>query len=354
MVKTIKKNATPQVSSLGRFKSTRGVISTPKPEQSGYVCVQINRKDHRIHRLMAMAFGLAKREDQNTVDHKDGNPSNNRLDNLRWANQSEQTQHSYATNESRASNGPRRSKPVDGRRRGTEAWTRYTSSHDAAKKLELNRGSISGCCRGVIKQTGGYQFRFGEANEPAVLEGEEWRPTHGGAHVSSLGRFKSTRGVISTPKPEQSGYVCVQINRKDHRIHRLMAMAFGLAKREDQNTVDHKDGNPSNNRLDNLRWANQSEQTQHSYATNESRASNGPRRSKPVDGRRRGTEAWTRYTSSHDAAKKLELNRGSISGCCRGVIKQTGGYQFRFGEANEPAVLEGEEWMDVVVVEEDE
>ena len=31
------------------------------------------------------------------------------------------------------------------------------------------------CCNGKQKKTGNYEFRYGEANEVAVLKGEEWK-----------------------------------------------------------------------------------------------------------------------------------------------------------------------------------
>ena len=173
--KTTKTTTKPQVSSLGRFKSSRGVIFTPKPSKSGYVQVFCNGKSHLIHVLMAIAFGLEKRDDQDTVDHIDNSPSNNHLDNLRWASKSEQMKHSYATNKTRGSSAQRTSKPVEGRKLGAEAWVPYASGEEAARSLELKHGSISACCRGRIKQTGGYEFRWGEANEVAVLEGEVWK-----------------------------------------------------------------------------------------------------------------------------------------------------------------------------------
>ena len=52
------------------------------------------------------------------------------------------------------------------------------------------------------------------------------------------------------------------------------------------------------------------------------------------------------YALSMEAARELGLDQGTISGCCRGECKQTGGYEFRWGQANE-VVLEGEVWMDV-------
>ena len=54
------------------------------------------------------------------------------------------------------------------------------------------------------------------------------------------------------------------------------------------------------------------------------------------------------YASSMEAARSLGLHSGNISKCCSGRIKQTGGYEFQYGEANEVVVLEGEVWMDVV------
>ena len=166
--------------------------------------------------------------------------------------------------------------------------------------------------------------------------------------VSSLGRFKSSTGVVSTPKPMKSGYVMVEVNGKKHLIHRMMAVTFALHKRDDQTTVDHIDNNPSNNRLDNLRWASRSEQIQHSFATNETRGSSAQRTSKPVEGRKLETEAWVPYASSNEAARELGLDSGGVHACCSGRYNQTGGYEFRWGKANEVAVLEGEVWMDVV------
>ena len=76
--------------------------------------------------------------------------------------------------------------------------------------------------------------------------------------------------------------------------------------------------------------------------------SNAPKQSKPVEGRELGAEAWMPYASIMEAARELGLKSGSISACCNGKQKKTGSYEFRYGQANEVAVLEGEIWRDVI------
>ena len=248
-----------QVSSYGRYTNCRGVISTPKAQKSGYIHIQIQYKTYSLHRVMALAFDLPRKEGQNTVDHIDGNPSNPRLDNLRWASYKEQMEYSYSTNKDRESSGYRQSKPVEGRVVGTDTWIKYNNSYDVSRKLNIHPSNVRTCCNGKCKRVEKYEFRFAEANEPDVLDGEVWTK-YKNVNVSSYGRYKNCHGVISTPKPYKSGYVDIRIQKKTHSLHRVIALAFDLPKKEGQNTVDHIDGNPSNNRLDNLRWASHKEQ----------------------------------------------------------------------------------------------
>jgi hypothetical protein len=341
-----------RVSSYGRFESTLGVVSTPAPTRSGYVRVRIDKKHYQIHRLIAAAFALPREAGQDTVDHIDGDPRNNRLDNLRYASQAEQVRHSYATNATRKSSAPRQSKPVRGRKRGDGAdWVRYASASEAARVLGVDSGSVRACCAGKVSHAGGYEFEWAPPQEPQMLAGEEWRAVSGarGARVSSYGRFQSTRGVVTTPAPLRSGYVYVHIGNKGYLIHRLIAAAFALPCEPGQDTVDHIDGNPRNNRLDNLRYASQAEQVQHSYATNATRKSNAPRRSKPVRGRKRGAD-WVRYASAKEAARALGVYQGAVSNCCAKKISQTGGYEFEWAPPQEPQMLDGEVWRAVVCV----
>lgn len=93
---------------------------------------------------------------------------------------------------------------------------------------------------------------------------ETWRPVvgwEGRYEVSDRGRVRSTlRGVI-TPQIN-GGYLNVGLFRGTRRtwarVHRLMAQAF-LEPRPGEDIVRHLDGNPLNNRLDNLAWGTTSD-----------------------------------------------------------------------------------------------
>lgn len=73
-------------------------IMKQKIDKRGYKRVSLWKdgkcKDWLVHRLVAMAF-LEKSEGRDCVNHIDGNPSNNNLDNLEWCNYLENVEHAF-------------------------------------------------------------------------------------------------------------------------------------------------------------------------------------------------------------------------------------------------------------------
>jgi len=301
------------VSNLGRVKARSGVVTTPTPRQNGYASIQINDKRLYVHRLVLAAFDIApSSEAHKFVNHKDLNPSNNRLENLEWCTQAENMHHSFANNAERGNNVSKVSKPVRGKRVGDVNWVTYESAADAARNLGLDKGNISKCCRKGGK-TQDYYFEFTEPNEPTLLSGEVWKKWDA-VEISNLGRYKDQRGVVKTPKPETSGYARVTIGGTHMYVHRLVAQLFLPPPEPGQTEVDHING--KGNQQWNLRWATRSENIKHSH-TDPERKSNAPTISKKVRCRKVGSSEWHIFPSSHEASRKLGIWQGNIIRSCR-------------------------------------
>jgi hypothetical protein len=83
------------VSSLGRFKNSKGIIMKDyKPHHSGYIYVRVNIDKFALHRLVAFTF-LENPENKAFVNHIDGNKTNNSLENIEWNTPRENSLHSH-------------------------------------------------------------------------------------------------------------------------------------------------------------------------------------------------------------------------------------------------------------------
>lgn len=120
---------------------------------------------------------------------------------------------------------------------------------------------------------------------------EIWKPVKGfeGLYeVSNFGKVRSLDRVITrkngvqlTCKGKELFFTISKIDERAHRprasvqlwkdnqaylkaVHRLVAIAF-IPNPENKPTVNHIDGNPLNNHVDNLEWATYSENQLHAY-----------------------------------------------------------------------------------------
>ena len=93
-----------QVSNLGNVKSLnrrwvkKEEFLTQSLTKDGYCKVRLFNKSKgktaRVHRLVAEAF-IPNSKNKPTVNHKDGNKLNNKVDNLEWLDRHEQLKHAY-------------------------------------------------------------------------------------------------------------------------------------------------------------------------------------------------------------------------------------------------------------------
>lgn len=154
---------------------------------------------------------------------------------------------------------------------------------------------------------------------------EEWRDIEGFPlyEVSNTGKVRR-KAQILRPGAIPSGHLTVGLCKgsgkpKSMYVHRLVALAF-LGNPERKAVVNHKNGKPADNRLENLEWSTYSENIRHGYRSNGRRV---PTELKVVAVDDSG-EMVMSFRSGADAAKLMGVTTASIwsairrKGTCKG------------------------------------
>lgn len=313
--------------------------------------MRMARYGWRVHRVVKLMFhGLPPCEKTWQVHHRDGNPSNNRLDNLEYVSAAENVAFSFAhpTRRRGATPTPLLWRPV-----GSDIWTSSPSISAAAKHLDIDARRISRCARNY-SECKGLQFRFDDLSNQC-LPGEEWRtmlhPKSGeeapGRMVSSFGRIRSLRGVVHSGYQARDGYSFTRVIGQNQPVHRIVLYSFGGPPPSPQHThVNHIDGNKSNNHIANLEYVTPAENMSHHFTRVGVGSKIGKHTSqcKPVWSRAWGIDdEWKWHPSMGSAGFALGVSRASVSQCAGGKMRQSGGYEFRLADS-ETRWLPGEEW----------
>jgi hypothetical protein len=153
----------------------------------------------------------------------------------------------------------------------------------------------------------------------------EWRDIEGFDmyEISAQGQVRRKAQILK-PGAIPTGHLTVGLCRgkgkpKSMYVHRLVAQAF-IDNPENKPLVNHKNGNPKDNRLENLEWATYSENNTHAYRKNGKRTKNELKVA-AVD---ENGEMVVSFRSIADAAKLLEVTPHSIrsamgrNGKCKG------------------------------------
>ena len=354
-----------QVSSHGRCCDTRGTITQGCLHDCGYFRINILQQVYYVHRVVAITFFGTPSEHAWQVHHWDGNPANNRVDNLEYVTAKQNILYSLA-NTIRSNLHASRSKPVLWRHIGSNQWTCSTSISSTARQLGLNASTVSRCCHNHSAAKG-FEFCFADMNA-TDLAGEQWRPMLDpetgsevpGRMVSSLGRVQSRQGIIHRGHLSRHGYYLTKVSsdsfKSVKRVHRLVALAFlGQPPTKYHTQVNHKDGDKGNNAVENLEYVTPSQNCLHYHSLAKSNGSHSVSRKsqcRPVWSRAvKSNHDWQWHASISHAAVTLGLQRGNISSCCRGLYRQTGGFEFRKADRSKTAeIIEGEEWRKVDVL----
>ena len=176
---------------------------------------------------------------------------------------------------------------------------------------------------------------------------EVWKPiiiygiTYENYEVSNLGNVRSLNfnntGKIGllTPCKNGRGYLIVSLFKngksKSFGVHQLVANAFLLNNKQGK-VVNHKDENKENNNVNNLEWVTQQENVRYSY-----RPMSEETKQKISERVNRKKVICIETKQIFDSITKAEswLGKKGVGCCCRGRLKTSGGYHWKYVEEEE-------------------
>lgn len=332
----------------GMERITRGNIRMDTQRAT----IEIDGRPYKFPHLIGRAFHGGS--EGRTIDHgQDGrfkngpddeavvpNSADNRACNLRWATESEQ-HFNQRKHKSR-----RRGMPVLVRSLDWDdyaPWQWFESAKHANKAKGVS--DFFGVLHGKTNRSGRWVAKWAEPRETQDdLPGEIWVDAvgfNGRAQVSNMGRAwtinttsKTKWGHKLTPRIGD-GQDYAKFGRQ--RFHRVVFLSFGNTLKPGQ-TVDHIDRNPNNNKLSNLRAANQSEQVKNQDRRPASETYNDLKsriEARPVDAS--PDAPWESFLGMAEAVRRLSARYpgkkfccGGISAVCLGKRRHHLGFNFRF------------------------
>ena len=138
----------------------------------------------------------------------------------------------------------------------------------------------------------------------------EWRDAPGfpGYEVSSDGLIRRKAYLLKPFPLPRTGHEYVTLNnRKRMYVHRVVGLAF-LDNPEGKPLVNHKNGNPKDNRAENLEWATYGENIAHGYRSNGRKHYSAV----PVEALDAEGNVVATYASSSEAARALGAHKSAI------------------------------------------
>jgi hypothetical protein len=257
------------IPNLNGYKiNKKGIIYSDKSKKiltqgitNGYNLVKLGKQGYAVHRLVALTF-LPLIEGKNVVNHINSDKLDNRLENLEWVTQKENT----------AAHGKQIHHPkkvnqldMDGNIIAT-----FNSLLDAGIAIGFSPSAISKAVLGINNSAGGFKWAYGEANNVIEIDLSNGKKINGFEkyYVLPTGQiYNSVRKTYVKPVKNHAGYcyvaLCNNGIKKNMYIQRIVGEHLIPNNDANKTQVNHKNKIRHDNRIINLEWVTRSENMKH-------------------------------------------------------------------------------------------
>ena len=250
-----------KINKIGEIYSDKSKRLLTQNILNGYKIVKFLDKVLSVHRLVALTF-LPKPEGKDIVNHKNSNKLDNRLENLEWVTQKENT----------AAHGKQiyHPKKVIQYDMDDNLIATFESLIDAGNAIGFTPSAISKAVLGINSSAGGFKWKYAEATNTLNIDLSQGKKIVGFEkyYVLPCGNiYNSIRKTYIKPIKNESGYCYVSLCnngiKKNMYIQRIVATHFILSNDINKTQVNHKNKVRHDNRIENLEWVTPSENVQH-------------------------------------------------------------------------------------------
>lgn len=166
-----------------------------------------------------------------------------------------------------------------------------------------------------------------------LLGGYMWKKIkdHHNYSVNDYGEIRNDRtGRMLKPHLTYNGYLRVTLDGAKLRVHRIVAEAF-ISNDKNFPQINHKDGDKTNNQVDNLEWCTAKQNTKHAYENGLRTISyTNIKTPKPIVQMTLDGTIIGRYDSIMQASRRYGYNDSNLSKACKGVQQTAYGYKWQY------------------------
>lgn len=251
-----------EISNIGNLRNRMSERKfNPNPTKAGYIRVSLKNDKGKItsnylHILVATIF-IPNPDNLKIVDHINREKLDNNYKNLRWVTQKQNMNNKTSSFDVKGICIYQ----LDINENILKKWNSIKS---AAINFNVRPKDIKNA---LIKRELCSSFSWRLCDEIDIIENEIWKefPSNREYFVSNLGRIKPPNNYI-TKGSDKGEYMRLGIFIEGIRmmkgVHCVVAETF-LIKIKDKTIVNHKDGDKKNNRIDNLEYVNNQENSIH-------------------------------------------------------------------------------------------